>query len=243
MFMQAADEMQTKKPSALAGSDHQALIDEIARYRWFHQIDFGDGVLTPGWIKASKIERMTKYFFDRPLAGKTVLDIGCWDGAYSIAAARLGASRVLATDHWVWAHGHGDRRAFELARSRLAPNVEVLDIPVEELSVERVGQFDVVLFAGVFYHLRHPLAALERLAPLARETFVLESRLCGVLGQLTAKPLMRFYPGAELDGDDSNWWAPNPACMKALMRDVGFRNVRFMRPDRRLRRGLVHAER
>lgn len=227
----------------LAAPGRQALLEEIARYRWFHQVDFGDGVLTPGWIKASKIARMTRCFFDRPLAGKSVLDIGCWDGAYSIAAARLGASRVLATDHWVWAHGHGDRRAFELARTRLAPQVEVMDVPVEELSVERVGQFDIVLFAGVFYHLRHPLAVLERLAPIAREMFVLESRLCGVLGQLTSKPLIRFYPGRELDGDESNWWAPNPAGMMALMRDVGFPNVRFTRPDRRFRRGVVHGER
>ena len=216
---------------------------EIARYKWFHQIDFGGGVLTPGWIKAAKIARVARAFFDRPLAGKSVLDIGCWDGAYSIAAARLGAARVLATDHWAWATGHGDRAAFELARARLAPQVEVMDIAVEDLSVERVGQFDVVLFAGVFYHLRDPIEALQRLAPLARETFILESRLCGVMGQLTAKPLMRFYPDKELDGDPSNWWAPNPACMMALMRDAGFAHVRFSRPDRRLRRGIVHGTR
>ena len=72
---------------------------------------------------------------------------------------------------------------------------------------------------------------------------MLGSRLCGVLGQLTPKPLMQFYPGAELDGEDSNRWAPNPTCMRSLMRDVGFCNVRFNRPDRRLRRGLVQAER
>jgi tRNA (mo5U34)-methyltransferase len=217
---------------------------EIARFKWFHQIDFGDGVLSPGWIRADKIERMVRAFFGgRSLAGKSVLDIGCWDGPYSIAASRLGASRVLATDHHVWAEGIGDRGAFELARARLAPEIEVMDISVDELSVERVGQFDIVLFAGVFYHLRDPIAALQRLAPIAREEFILESRLCGIPGQLTSKPLMRFYPGKELDGDPSNWWAPNPACMKALMRDVGFRDVQFSRPDRRFRRGIVHGTR
>ena len=224
-------------------SERAELEHEIARFRWFHQIDFGDGVLAPGWIRAGKIRRMVRALFDRPLAGKSVLDVGCWDGAYSIAAARLGASRVLATDHHAWTEGPGDRGAFELARSRLAPAIEVLDIAVEDLTVERVGQFDVVLFAGVFYHLRNPIAALHQLAPIARELFILESRLCGIPSQLTTKPLLRFYPGSELDNDPTNWWAPNPACMKALMRDAGFGHLRFSRPDRRFRRGIVHGER
>ena len=130
-------------------SERAELEREIARFKWFHQIDFGDGVLAPGWIRAGKIRRMVRALFDRPLAGKSVLDVGCWDGAYSIAAARLGASRILATDHYAWTEGAGYRGAFELARSRLAPDIEVMDITVEDLTVERVGQFDVVLFAGV----------------------------------------------------------------------------------------------
>jgi predicted nicotinamide N-methyase len=65
--------------------------------------------------------------YDRPITGRSVLDIGCWDGAYSIEAVRRGASRVLATDHFVWHEGWGDRRCFELARAHLAPSIEVMD--------------------------------------------------------------------------------------------------------------------
>lgn len=216
------------------------LRQQVDALRWFHQIDFGDGVRSPGWIKASKIRRMAKLIFDRSMAGKSVLDIGCWDGAYSIEAVRRGAGRVLATDNYVWHDGWGDRRALELVRSRLAPQMEVLDAPVESLTVDRVGRFDVVLFCGVFYHLRHPFAALEQVATLASEVLVVESR---IVAPFSRRPFMRFYPGRELDGDPTNWWAPNRACMEAMLRDLGFRRVTFRRPDWRWRRGLFHAER
>ncbi|MBL8531664.1 MAG: methyltransferase domain-containing protein [Hyphomonadaceae bacterium] len=220
--------------------DLAARINEL---HWFHQIDFGDGLLSPGWVKKSKIERAKRLFFDRPLEGKSVLDIGCWDGAYSIAAAQMGAARVVASDWFVWNNGIGDKRAFELARATLAPNIELVEAPVEELTVDRLGgPFDIVLFAGVFYHIPHPTPLLEHVSKLVREVLVFESRLCGIAGQLTSKPLMRFYPRGKLDSDDTNYWAPNPACMQALCRQIGFKRVRFQRPDRRFRRGLVHAE-
>src|SRR5208283_221983 len=136
-------------------TDKKALRQQVHSLRWFHQIDFGNGIVSPGWIRRSKIRRMSRLIFDRPIQGKTVLDIGCWDGAYSIEAAKRGASRVLATDHWVWHHHPDARKCFDLARVHLAPALEVMDIDVPDISLERLGKFDVVLFMGVFYHLRH----------------------------------------------------------------------------------------
>jgi tRNA (mo5U34)-methyltransferase len=217
----------------------QALQAEVDALRWFHQIDFGDGVLSPGWIKKPKVERVAKMLFTMPVAGKTVLDIGCWDGAYSVEATRLGARRVLATDHFAWSDQcWGDRRAFELTRARLAPSIEVMDIDIPDLSVERVGTFDIVLFLGVFYHLRHPLETLERVAALAGECLVLETHL---LRSLSGKPMMRFLPQKELNGDNTNWWLPNRACVEAMLRDVGFKRITMKHPDHRRRRGIFHA--
>ena len=222
-------------------AEKAALRAQIGGMRWFHEIDLGDGVLSPGWIRRDKVARQARLMFDRPLAGKSVLDIGCWDGAYSIEASQRGAARVLATDHFAWSDAcWGDRRCAELALAHRAPDVELMDVEVSGLTVERVGQFDVVLFCGVLYHLRHPLAVLEQVAALAREVLVLETRL---VAPFSRKPMLRFFPGAELDNDPSNWWAPNRAGMEAMLRDVGFRSVRFTRPDRRFRRGLFHAER
>ncbi len=215
----------------------QAAINSLP---WWHQIDFGEGVLAPGVIKSGTIRRMERaiFAFADPL-GKTVLDVGCWDGAYSIAASRRGAARVLATDHCVWNEGWGDRRSFELARDHLAPTVEALDIPVEEISAERLGCFDIIMFLGVFYHLRHPFAELERIAPMVRETLILESRMTG---HFNPRPVLQFHPGA-LDGDASNWWTPNRACVRALLTDLGFTQVRVRHSIPCFRRALFHARR
>jgi len=215
-----------------------ALRDEIKGLTWFHQLDFGDGVVTSGQIGRSKIKRMSNIIFDMPLAGKSVLDIGCWDGAYSIEAMRRGAARVLATDHFVWHHGPSGRRPFDLAHKHIAPSLEARDIDVPDLSVDSVGRFDVVLFCGVFYHLRNPFEAVERIAKIATECLVLETHLIRFPWW---KPYMRFYPGRELNDDPTNWWSPNRLCVEAMLRDVGFNRITFRHPDYRRRRGIFHA--
>ena len=224
----------------MTSADIAALKAEIDRLDWFHQMDFGNGLLTPGRIKRAKIERMSNIIFDAPLAGKSVLDIGCWDGAYSVEAMRRGAARVLATDHFVWRTSRTGRRPFDLVREHLAPAIEARDIDVPDLSVESVGRFDVVLFCGVFYHLRNPFEAVERIASIAGECLVLETHLIRFPWW---KPYMRFWPGAELSGDPTNWWSPNRACVEAMLRDVGFSRIAFRHPDYRRRRGIFHARR
>ena len=93
------------------------------------------------------------------LEGLTVLDIGAWDGFFSFECERRGASRVVAADYYSWhGPGWGTKAGFQLAREALGSRVEDVDIDVMDLSPERVGTFDVVLFLGVLYHLRHPLS-------------------------------------------------------------------------------------
>ena len=95
--------------------------------------------------------------------GLSVLDIGAWDGFFSFECERRGASRVVAADYFSWhGSGWGTKAGFTLARDVLGSKVEDVDIDVMDLTPERVGTFDLVLFLGVLYHLRHPLLALER---------------------------------------------------------------------------------
>src|SRR5579875_1114500 len=65
---------------------------------WFHRIDLGQGVETNGLSSGPYVgpDKLPE------LAGKSVLDIGAWDGYYSFQAERLGARRVVALDHYVW---------------------------------------------------------------------------------------------------------------------------------------------
>ncbi len=131
--------------------------------------------------------------------GKSVLDIGAWDGFFSFEAERRGAAQVLATDYFAW-HGVGwgtgrGKAGFELARRALGSRVEDQAIDVIELSPDRIGQFDVVFFLGVLYHLPNPLAALERVASVCRQQLILET-VVDMIG--VRRPAVAFYPGGEL---------------------------------------------
>ena len=206
----------------------QAALDELRRkvdsLPWFHQLDLREGVLTPGRTPLDALRACADAYFTMPLAGKSVLDIGCYDGFNSFEALRRGAADVLAADHFMWHADSRCREAFELARSRIAPGLKDIDIDVLDMTPGRVGTFDIVLFAGVLYHLRNPFLAIERVARLAKETLILETHLdaCDV-----PRPAMIFYPTNELNNDPSNWWGPNPACVEAMLRDVGFPYVVF----------------
>ena len=207
--------------------DRGELAREVAAIRWAHRIDLGQGMVTPGlWDTPQILERLK---LPEDLSGQTVLDIGCWDGFYSFAAERRGARRVLATDSFTWQRrSWGSKDGFELARRALGSRVEDLEIDVLELSPERVGVFDVVLFLGVLYHMKHPMLALERVAAVTAKLLVVET----VIDLLYApRPALAFYPGAELNQDDSNWFGPTPSAVVAMLRAAGFPRVERVWPS------------
>lgn len=198
---------------------------EVERLPWFHTIDLGNGVVTPG--RDDSAMRLGRLGLPADLSGRSVLDIGAYDGFFSFEAERRGASRVVAADTFVWRE-LGRKRSFELARGALRSRVEDVEVEVLELSPERVGHFDIVLFLGVLYHLRDPLMALERVASVTDGLLVLETH---VDLTLTRRPAMAFYPRSELNDDPSNWWGPNPAAVEEMLRVVGFSKVEAVSPS------------
>jgi tRNA (mo5U34)-methyltransferase len=218
---------------------HDELRRRVEAIPWFHEIDFGNGVRSDGATPEDVLRRQADVYFKDGVAGRTVIDIGCWDGFNSIEAARRGAARVLATDHFVWSEeGWGRREAFELARMHLAPEVEVLDIDVPEIRESTVGRFDLVLFCGVLYHLRDPLGALERMSAICDGVIVVETHLDAAD---IDRPAMIFYPGGELADDPTNWWGPNRACVTEFLGDVGFGRVEFTQHPVHPTRGIFHG--
>lgn len=198
--------------------ERQAAADRIA---WFHTMDLGRGVRTKGVYDPTRT--LPRLGIPDRLDGKTVLDVGAWDGFYSFEMERRGAS-VLATDSYSWhGAGWGTKDGFLFARDALGSGVDDLDIDPADLTPDAIrGARDVVLFLGVLYHLRDPIAVLERLRPVTRELLVLETEV-GML--LTRKPAAEFFPGRELNEDGSNWWAPNPRAITGMLRAVGFSHV------------------
>ena len=195
----------------------------VAEIEWWHSIDLGHGIVTPG--KDDSPSKLRDLALPERFDDRSVVDIGAWDGFFSFEAERRGAARVLATDAFAWDGTNvGSKQGFELARQVLDSKVEDRHIDPTELSPDAVGTFDVVLFLGVLYHLRDPLGVLERVASVTApgglcvmETFVdlLHVR----------QPAAAFYPFDELNGDPTNWFGFNPAGAEAALRAVGFSRV------------------
>ena len=92
-----------------------------------------------------------------------------------------------------------------------------------DLSPQTVGVFDLVLFLGVLYHMRHPLLALERIFSVTGQQLILETHIDLLSCE---RPAMAFYPGSELNGDWTNWCGPNPPMVVSMLKTVGFREVK-----------------
>jgi tRNA (mo5U34)-methyltransferase len=209
-------------------TDLEALRAEVESIPWWHTIDLGNGIVTPGIDDSPcKLQRLC---LPPDLTGKTVLDIGAWDGFFSFEAEKRGATRVLAVDSYAWnGSTWGTKRGFELARRVLGSKVEDREIEVLDLSPETVGTFDVVFCLGVLYHMRHPLLALQKVSGVTRELLVLET----VVDLLAVRrPAMAIYPGGVLYGDPSNWNGINHPALEAMLREVGFSRMEVVqKPD------------
>ena len=166
------------------------------------------------------------------LSGKTVLDVGCNAGFYSMEMKRRGAARVVGIDtdeHY-------------LRQARFAAALEELEIEFQQMSVWDVAllgeRFDLVIFMGVFYHLRHPLLALDLLHEhVCKDLLLFQSLQRGGDGVLALDkdydfteveifdnpdyPKMHFVE-ANYSKDPTNWWLPNRACTEAMLRSAGF---------------------
>ncbi len=215
-----------------------ALRKEIAKVTWWHRIDLGHGVVTPGVDDTP--EKLRTLELPEDLTGMSVLDIGAWDGFFSFEAERRGARRVLAIDSY-YRDGEGwDTNAgFDLARTVLNSKVEHMKMDVLHVSPENIGMFDLVLFLGVLYHMRHPLLALEKVFSVTGKQMILETHADMLLYN---RPAMAFYPEKELENDPTNWCGPNAAAVRAMLKCVGFRKVKVVRGESllfRLRRAVM----
>ncbi|WP_309627525.1 class I SAM-dependent methyltransferase [Brevundimonas sp.] len=212
----------------------------------FHTHHFGDGEVMVGAKPAEMLQAEADIIFSQGVLGKTVLDIGAWDGFFSFEAERRGAARVLATDNFCWSGpGWGTRQGFEYAHHKFNSGIEALDVDPTELDPARIGTFDVVLFLGVLYHVKDPLRIIEIVSSVAADTVVCDTETALDMFQ---EPVMRYFLGSEMNGDPTNFWAPNKACMEAMFREFGFTQFKFTehphRPNTGLRgRVIMHARR
>jgi tRNA (mo5U34)-methyltransferase len=203
--------------------------------QWFHNLDLGGVKTAPDHFLGDYPEVKWQRFASsvpNDLTGKSVLDVGCNAGFYSIQMKRRGADRVVGIDT--------DEQY--LAQARFAAKVSGAEIEFRNLSVYRVGElhekFDLVLFMGVLYHLRHPLLALDLLHQnVVADLLVAQSMLRGSSENIDVPPDFPFWESERFEhenfprmyfvekryaNDPTNWWIPNRACFEAMLRSAGF---------------------
>jgi tRNA (mo5U34)-methyltransferase len=218
---------------SLTADDIRRRVKELGP--WFHNLDL-NGVRTAenhflGDYPNIKFQGFS-HALPHDLSGKTVLDIGCNAGFYSFEMKRRGAARVVGIDS----------DPDYLAQARFAAEVLGYEVDFRLLDVYDVGalrqRFDLVVFMGVLYHLRHPLLALD----LLHEHVVKDMLLFQSLerGSREDMPLDEDYPFEQTaifddprypklhfvehnySHDPTNWWIPNAPCTRAMLRSAGF---------------------
>jgi tRNA (mo5U34)-methyltransferase len=195
----------------------QRLADQVhARFR-YHSIDLPDGGILPGLQTIDHLRwRLDHFGLPADLHGKRVLDVGAWDGWFSFECERRGAD-VVAVDCVAL-------DTFIEAKQLIGSKVEYLTLDVNELSARRLGRFDIVLFFGVLYHLRHPLLGLEKAVELSTDLALIESFVIEPESR-RIPAVMEFYERGELGGQIDNWWGPSSEGLLGMCRSAGFAQV------------------
>ncbi len=203
---------------------------------WFHNLRLRGIETAPEHFLGNYPEVKFESFraaLPEDMTGKSVLDIGCNAGFYSFEMKRRGAARVVGID----------TDTGYLRQARFAAEVTGMDIEFRQLAVWEIAElgekFDLVIFMGVLYHLRHPLLALDLIHEhVAKDMLLFQSMQRGSRDVADVAENYDFNEPAPFDEpgypklhfierryshDETNWWVPNRACTEAMLRSAGFK--------------------
>ena len=229
-------------------SERLAIIEKVRSLGpWFHNFEIASGI----WTNTSGRFPGVRYPLDRwrlieafltDVRGKSCLDVGCSSGFFSLKLKELGAAYVLGVDF--------EQQPQAIEQAQFSARTLGLDVDFRTMSVYDLGtlnrRFDIILFMGVFYHLRHPLLALETIRGLCAETMIFqtitskhEKQFVELDAAITRDvdlrspimtdqqfPALRFVEGT-LNGDATCWFVPNLQAVTAMLRSTHFRPTEF----------------
>src|ERR1700710_3267775 len=194
--------------------DAKALIGKVRR--WHHKFEIIPGLVTPGSYDPQDL--WNKLRIDNRVSGQRVLDIGASDGFFTLRAAEKGGE-VTAVDF-----RSKDRHGFGVMETLTGRSFAYEHANIFDLDTERLGQFGIVLFLGVLYHLPDMMRAFHKLRALCSGTLFLETHCDNSPSPDFA--MARYYKGDSLAGDITNFWSPNRLCVVDMLSDAGFDVVR-----------------
>ena len=196
---------------------------------WFLKMELPGGLVTPGWSDP-KLDKLPHYGLPTDMTGMRVLDIGHAEGFFSFEAERRGAAEVVGIENYP-----PMARKFEICRAAFGSRARSHLTSVYDLSPKTFGSFDLVMFFGVLYHLRHPLQALEKIHAVCTGTLLMQTATCN---NQSNTPLAEFHPFGITSGPPENpsrdptcFWFPNIAACSAMLEHVGFKEVQRISPN------------
>lgn len=212
----------------------QAAVD-AAPY-WYHRIELPHGITTPGWAPMDP----AAYRVPDDLRGKIVLDVGAWDGYWSIEAAKRGASGVMAIDNFSDTIGsvtnadrsHGWSNLQLCTKALAIDNIIAMDGDIEKRIPYVWDHADIVFCFGVLYHLKNPLLALENMRAMCTGSIYIETAILdgcksayGEYGYSGEECCFEFYPNDEYGRNHSNWHVGTLRAWAAMVEAAGFINI------------------
>lgn len=246
----------------MAASETEALRLQVAEREWYHTIDLGRGIETPGYFDLREVAQQV---LPASLYGARCLDVATFDGFWALELERRGAAEVVAIDildprRWDWPVGSEDSvvralaerkgagEGFEIVTSALGKQIERHELSVYDLDPDRLGRFDFVYVGSLLLHLRDPVRAIERVRSVCQGRALFVDAIDPVLTRLHPR-----RPLASFDGIGRPWWwKVNLRALERLVRAGGFipegppRRVKmkagkgFPRP--RVNRALLHSQ-
>jgi len=223
------------------------------KYAWYHTVDLGNGILTPGVYDYRDL--LPRFHFPEDMRGMEVLDVGSATGFFAFEFEKRGAAvtsvelasmadwdmppgedRSETIKHLMARHGVDTLEEvdylqlegpFRLCHEMLRSKAKRLRCTVYNMSRETLGAdaFDLVFVGDVLLHLFSPLKALCAIAPLCRGTLVVSQ---GIPTLAESTPVMLYLGGDRRVGDGRTWWYPNRSCFRQMLARVGFTSVEFV---------------
>lgn len=189
------------------------LIDKVPY--WWHSIDLGHGIVTNG-DTTIKTHKWKSQVMPEDLTGKTVLDLGAWDGYYSFLAESRNAKQVLAIDNLQ--AKDGTTLGFETAKKILNSKVEhrIMDA----LDIDKLDNFDIIICFGLYYHVKNIYELLEKCYNKCNEMLLVEGHVIDGY-----ESMMYFYNAYELNNDPTNYWGMTESCLIKMLSRVGFKKI------------------
>ncbi len=197
---------------------------------WFHTFALGHGIYTPG-VARDHGYRLAAVGAER-FAGRSVLDVGAFDGFYSFLAERRGARRVVAVDNEQYAHWVRARFGISMTGAAgFRAIAGVLDSGVEyhrmdAMDVRRLGdRFDLVLCFGILHRVTDPIALLRALADVMTGQGELIVETYGSRLPPEAAAVEVHEPGGVYQRDDFVYWGFPEQGLRRVARLAGFNDI------------------